>query len=216
MSVRSTGLPSSGHPRAGPGGPNEPLGHRRLRIAGSGPHVPRRTAGRRTRLGLRAVSGPLELRADARLGGAAVFDMVARASPTLSTSRHSVAQRPQRLGRRPTVRCGQPRTAASGKAATSRPAQALGSRALNDLSRRVPVAGAMAGACERVTTRRHGRAARPQGGSNAGLGNAGHGGRSSAARSAGTRFCTRSRYRYREGLWAASSTVQTSCWLQSQ
>jgi hypothetical protein len=67
MSVRSMGLTSSGHPRPGSGGPTEPLRHRRLRIAGSGPHAPRRTAGRRTRMGLRAVSGPRELRADARL-----------------------------------------------------------------------------------------------------------------------------------------------------
>jgi hypothetical protein len=67
MSVRSMGLTSTGHPRPGSGGPTEPLRHRRLRIAGSGPHAPRRTAGRRTSMGLRAVSGPRELRADARL-----------------------------------------------------------------------------------------------------------------------------------------------------
>jgi hypothetical protein len=70
MSVRSTGLTSSGHPRPGSGGPTEPLRRLRnwlLRIAGSGPHAPRRTAGRRTRMSLRAVSGPRELLADARL-----------------------------------------------------------------------------------------------------------------------------------------------------
>ncbi len=67
MSVRSMGLSSSGHPLAGSGGPTEPLRHRRLCIAGSGPHAPRRTDGRRTSMGLRAVSGPRELRADARL-----------------------------------------------------------------------------------------------------------------------------------------------------
>jgi hypothetical protein len=70
MSVRSMRSTSSGHPRPGPGGPTELLGHRRLRIAGSGPHAPRRTAGRWNRLGLRAVSGPRELLADAHLGGA--------------------------------------------------------------------------------------------------------------------------------------------------
>ena len=36
MSVRSMGLTSSGHPRAGPGGPTGSLRHRRLRIVGSG------------------------------------------------------------------------------------------------------------------------------------------------------------------------------------
>jgi hypothetical protein len=36
MSVRSMGLTSSGHPRAGPGGPTGPLRHWRLRIVGSG------------------------------------------------------------------------------------------------------------------------------------------------------------------------------------
>jgi hypothetical protein len=70
MSVRSMGWTSSGHPRPGSGGPTEPLRHRRLRIAGSGPHAPRHTAGRRTRMGLRAMSGPRELRADARPRGA--------------------------------------------------------------------------------------------------------------------------------------------------
>jgi hypothetical protein len=53
MSVRSMGLTSLGHPRPGSGGPTEPLRHRRLRIAGSGPHAPRRTAGRRTGRGSR-------------------------------------------------------------------------------------------------------------------------------------------------------------------
>jgi hypothetical protein len=42
MSVRSMGLTSSGHPRPGSGGPTEPLRHRRLRIACSGQHAPRR------------------------------------------------------------------------------------------------------------------------------------------------------------------------------
>jgi hypothetical protein len=44
-------MTSSGHPRPGSGGPTEPLRHRRQRIAGSGPHALRRTAGRRTRNG---------------------------------------------------------------------------------------------------------------------------------------------------------------------
>jgi hypothetical protein len=70
MSIRSMGLTSSGHPRPGSGGPTGPLRHRRPRIADSGAHAPRRNACRRTRLGLRAVSGPRELRADARLRGA--------------------------------------------------------------------------------------------------------------------------------------------------
>jgi hypothetical protein len=41
MSAKSSGLTSSGHPRAGgSGGPTEPLRHRRLRVAGPGPHAP--------------------------------------------------------------------------------------------------------------------------------------------------------------------------------
>jgi hypothetical protein len=69
-SVRSMCLTSSGYPRPGSGGPTEPLRHQRLRMAGSGPHAPRRTASRRTSMGLQAVSGPRELRADARPRGA--------------------------------------------------------------------------------------------------------------------------------------------------
>jgi hypothetical protein len=51
MSVRSMGLTSSGHPRPGSDGPNEPLRHQRLCSAGSGQHAPRRTASRRTSMG---------------------------------------------------------------------------------------------------------------------------------------------------------------------
>jgi hypothetical protein len=68
--LRSMGLTSSGHPRPGLGGPTETLRHQRLRSAGSGPHAPRRTASRRTSMGMQAVSGQRELRADARPRGA--------------------------------------------------------------------------------------------------------------------------------------------------
>jgi hypothetical protein len=41
LSARSMGLTSLGHPWAGPGGPTDPLRHRRLRMngSGSGPHA---------------------------------------------------------------------------------------------------------------------------------------------------------------------------------
>jgi hypothetical protein len=44
-------------PRAGSVGLTEPLCHPRLSIIGSGQHAPRRTAGRRTRMGLHDSAG---------------------------------------------------------------------------------------------------------------------------------------------------------------
>jgi hypothetical protein len=71
MSVRSMGLTRWGNPRSGPSNPTNTTPSATLHdMTGSGPHALRRTAGRRTRLGLLAVSwrlgAPVDIGADKR------------------------------------------------------------------------------------------------------------------------------------------------------